>query len=103
MLAWKGTSTVITEIGVTHCNKAASSPLLSALLHHFQEVSSVVVISDKMGAVDNQDQGRAALFAPLEGDLLKLVEGAFDVQQCCCVTGPSDTEKATNVTKGDNL
>jgi hypothetical protein len=50
------------------------------LLNQFEEIATIVVISEQMDAVDNEDQWSANVSSSLQCNLLQLVERAFDVE-----------------------
>jgi hypothetical protein len=81
----------------THGNQAAGSPLFRSLLDHLQKVTSIFVVSNKMGAIDDHNQWFSALRSPSKSNFFELIKSPFNIQQGGSITGTPDAEKASNI------
>lgn len=63
----------------TSSDKAACSPLFGPLLNHLKQILAIVIVSNQVSTVDNEDKRWRALLSSGESNLLKLIEGSFDI------------------------
>lgn len=78
-------------------DQATCGPLFSPLLDHLQQILSIMIITDQMGAVDNHDQRTRAFASSGQGNFFQLVEGPFNVQQSSGISRTTDAEKTADV------
>jgi hypothetical protein len=58
----------------------AGRPLLGSLLNELKNIPTVFIVSKKMHAVDYDYKRSSHPFSPLDGHLIQLVEGTFDIK-----------------------
>ena len=83
---------------LTGCHKATSSPLLSTLLDHLEQILPIVIVTDQMGTVNDENQWATVCLSSVQRDLFQLVEGSLDIQQSSGIARATDTEKTADVT-----
>lgn len=71
--------------------------MFGPLLNHFKQVLAIVIVSNQVSTINNEDKRWCALFSSGQSNLFKLIEGSFDIQQGRGITRATDTEKAANV------
>ena len=71
--------------------------MFRALLKKLEQILTLFVATEKMHRVDNQNQRSTNSFSPSQGNLLHLVESAFDIEKSVGVAGTTDGEERADV------